>query len=151
MSREENKALFRRMIEEVWNKGNLDAADALFTADHSSPNAPALPPGPEGTKIIARAFRAAFPDLRITIEDLVASGDRVCGRLREQGTQLGEFSGTPPTGKPVDFQEIAIIRVADGKIAESWYQVDMLGLLQQLGVIPGWGAATGQTAQTVTA
>ncbi len=144
MSREENKALFRRMIEDLWNKGSLDAADALFTADHSSPNAPGLPPGPEGTKIIARAFLTAFPDLHITIEDLVASGDRVCGRLRERGTQRGEFNGMAPTGKPVDFQEIAIIRVADGKIAESWYQVDMLGVLQQLGAMPAFGAAATQ-------
>jgi predicted ester cyclase len=140
MTTETNKDIFRRMIEEVWNKGRLEAADELFTSDSTSPSAPDLPPGPEGVKIIAGMFLKAFPDLHVDIERTVADGDRVFGHLRERGTQTGELvtpAGTiPPTGKSVDFYEMAIVRIQDGKIAESWYDMDMVGMLQQLGVIP---------------
>jgi steroid delta-isomerase-like uncharacterized protein len=139
MSKEENKAIFQRMIDEVWNKGNLDAADEFFAADHTSPDAPDLPPGPEGVRQIVSMFLGAFPDLQIEIEDLIATEDRVCGRMTERGTHKGDLMEIPPTGKDVEFSEIAIIRIADGKIAESWYQPDMLTLMQQLEVIPAFG------------
>jgi predicted ester cyclase len=139
MSVEENKAIFRRMIEEVWNKRNLDAADELFAPDATSPSAPQLPPGPEGVKMIAGMFLQAFPDLQITIDKLVASGDRVAGRLIERATHQGDFMGIAPTGKAVEFTEMGLLRIENGKIAESWYEVDMMGLMQQIGAIPAPG------------
>jgi predicted ester cyclase len=140
MSGEQNKEIFRRMIDEVWNKQNLDAADQLFAADHTSPDAAQLPSGPQGVKLVAGTFLKGIPDLKIEIEDLVASGDRVAGRLRERGTHTGDLMGIPPSGKAVDFGELAILRIAGGKIAESWYQPDMATMLQQIGAIPAFGA-----------
>jgi predicted ester cyclase len=140
MSIDENKAIFRRLIEELWNQGNLDLADELFTADAFSPSAPDLPPGPQGTKVIAAMFLKAFPDLHITIEHEVADGDRVFGHLRQRGTHTGPLvtpaGVVPATGKAVDFNEMAIVRIVDGRIAESWYDTDMVGMLMQIGVIP---------------
>jgi predicted ester cyclase len=131
---EENKALFRRFIEEVWNQGHLEVADELFHPGATSPSAAQLPPGPAGTKIIATLFRNAFPDFHMTVEDLVAEGDKVVARFTETGTHKGEFLNIPATGKQVKFGEIGILRIAGGKVVESWYEVDMLGLLNQLGV-----------------
>jgi predicted ester cyclase len=140
MSVDENKAIFRRMIEEVWNQKRLDVADELFTADATSPSAPDLPAGPAGVKMIAGMFLNAFPDLHIDIEHEVAEGDRVFGHLRERGTHTGPLATptgeVPATGKSVDFNEMAIVRIVDGKIAESWYDMDMVGMLMQIGVIP---------------
>jgi len=133
-TREANKALMRRFIEEVWNKGNLDVADEIFHPDHTSPSAPSLPAGAAGTKMIATAFRNAFPDYHMTIEQIAAEDDRVAARFLQSGTHEGELWGIPPTGKKVKFSEIGILRIADGKIVESWYDVDMLGMMGQLGV-----------------
>jgi steroid delta-isomerase-like uncharacterized protein len=133
-NREANKALMARFIEQVWNRGNLAVADEIFHPDHTSPSAPTLPPGPEGTKVIATAFRNAFPDFHMTIDAIAAEDDRVAARFIETGTHQGELFGIPPTGKTVKFSEIGILRIADGKVVESWYDVDMLGLMGQLGV-----------------
>ncbi len=141
MSREENKAIFRRMIDEVWNNRNMDAADELFAPDHTSPSAPQLPAGPEGVKIIAGMFLQAFPDLHIEVDRLVASEDRVAGRLIERATHQGEFMGIPPTGNAIDFTEIGLLRIENGKIAESWYEMDMMRLMQQIGAIPAPGSS----------
>ena len=147
MTVNENKAIFRRVIEEVWNQKKLDAADELFTADHMSPSAPGLPAGPAGVKAIAGMFLQAFPDLKVDMEITVAEGDLVGGRLRQRGTHSGPMvtpTGTiEATGKPVDFTEVALLRVADGKVAESWYWTDMIALLQQIGAIAGPPAARG--------
>lgn len=135
MSAEENKAIFHRFIEEVWNKGNLAVADELFTPDAVSPSAPNLPPGSEGVKIIATMFRSAFPDFHMTIEDLIAEEDKVVARFTQGGTHKGEFMGIAPTGKQVEFTEIGILRIVGGKVVESWYETDMLGLMQQLSAV----------------
>ncbi|WP_163999287.1 ester cyclase [Pyxidicoccus caerfyrddinensis] len=137
---ERNKVVFQRMLMELWNQQRLEVADELFTPGATSPTAPGLPPGPAGVKQLARMFLGAFPDLRIEVEQVVAEGDRVFGRLIETGTHTGDLV-TPAgviraTNKPVRFTEMAIVRLEDGKIAESWYDVDMAGLLMQLGVAP---------------
>lgn len=141
MSTKENKALFRRFIDEFWNNKNLDVADELFAPEAVSPSAPQLPPGPEGVKTIGRMVLGAFPDFHMTIEDLVAEGDRVAARFVEQGTHNGEFMGIAPTGRQATWTEIGILRIGDGKVVESWFETDMLGLLQQLGAVraPGEG------------
>jgi hypothetical protein len=136
MSPQDNKALMTRFIEEVWNAGNLDVADEIFDPQATTPGIPQLPPGPEGAKVVARMFKAAFPDFHITIEDLVASGDRVAARFSQTGTHQGPFMGVAPTGARVQFGEIGIVRVAGGKVVESWYESDMLSLYQQLGIVP---------------
>ena len=133
---EEHKALFRRFIDEVWNNGNLAVADELFAPDAFTPSAPQLPPGRAGVKVIVTLWRTAFPDFHMTIEDLIAEGDKVVARFTETGTHQGEFMGIAPTGRPMSVTEIGILRLVDGKVVESWYEVDMLGLMQQLGVFP---------------
>lgn len=143
----ESKATFHRVIEELWNQQDLDVADELFAADHESPSAPGLPPGPAGTKMIAGMFLAAFPDVHVDIEIEIADGDMVGGRLRQRGTHTGPMvspTGTiPPSGKAVDFTEVAMLRIVDGKVATSWYWTDMIGLLTQIGVIAAPPAARG--------
>jgi predicted ester cyclase len=144
---EQNKAIFRRVIEEVWNQKKLDAADELFAANHSSPSAPGLPDGPAGVKAIAGMFLGAFPDLTVDMEITIAEGDLVGGRLRQRGTHTGPMV-TPngpvaATGKPVDFTEVALLRIADGKVVTSWYWTDMIALLTQIGVIGGPPGARG--------
>lgn len=147
MSVEENKVIFRRIIEELWNQQKLEVCDELFAADSDSPSVPGLPPGPEGVKMIAGMFLAAFPDLNVQIEIEIAEGDLVGGRLRQKGTHTGPMAsptGTiPASGKSVDFTEVAMLRIADGKVARSWYWTDMIGLLTQIGVISGPPAARG--------
>ncbi len=135
MAIEENKALMTRFIEEVWNNGNLDVADEIFAPQATTPGIP-LPPGPEGAKVIARTFRSAFPDFHITIEDLVGDGERVAARFTQTGTHQGVFMGAAPTGRPIRVTEIAVIRVIDGKVMESWYETDTMTLYQQVGLIP---------------
>jgi steroid delta-isomerase-like uncharacterized protein len=137
MSTEENKALLRRDMGELWGQGNLAVAEEVYATDvvlHNAP--PGLPPGIEGVKGVVTAYRAAFPDLHVTIQDEVAEGDRVVLRWTMRGTQKGEFFGIPATGKPMTLAGIVIARVADSKIAEVWASTDQLGMMQQLGVIP---------------
>lgn len=138
MSTEENKNLVRRWIEEL-NKGNLDAADDLFTADyilHDPGVPPNLPPGPEGVKQFVRPIIEAIPDMKGTIEHLVAEGDKVAIWGTITGTHQGELAGVPRTGKPLNFILTSIIRFADGQFAEEWQLGDSLTMLQQIGAIP---------------
>lgn len=133
-TRAANRELMTRFIDEVWNKGNMDVADEIFHPEATSPSAPTLPPGPEGVKVIATMFRNAFPDYWMRIDHMVAEDDRVAARFTQGGTHQGELFGIPATGKTVEFTEMGILRIADGKVVESWYDVDMLGLMGQLGV-----------------
>jgi len=130
----ENAATMRRFIEEVWNKGNLDVADEVFHPEATSPDAPTLPKGGAGVRILASMFRKAMPDYHMDILQLLADGDRVLARFTQSGTQTGELMGMPPSGKKATWGEIGILRFAGGQVVESWYDVDMLGMMQQLGV-----------------
>ena len=140
MSVDDNKALYRRMIDQVWNQGNVGVADEAYGPGAGSPSMPYMAAGPEGIKQIAIMFRTGFPDLQITVEDLVGEGDRLAARLTERGTHTGEWMGIPPTGKPVEFTQITIMTFTDGKIDQSWFELNMAGIMQQLGVGPGAGA-----------
>jgi steroid delta-isomerase-like uncharacterized protein len=131
---EQNKETMRRFIEEVWNKGNFEVGEQIFHPGATSPSAPQLPTGPEGVKVIAERFRSAFPDFHMSIDMLIADGDEVAALFTETGTHLGELMGTPPTGKKVNFREIGILRFEGGQVVESWYEVDMLGMMRQLGL-----------------
>ncbi|HEX4999831.1 MAG TPA: ester cyclase [Terriglobia bacterium] len=135
MSLEDNKALVRRFCEEVWNKGNVDAARDIFAADYVRHDLrPGNPlPGPEGQRKIALDFRAAFPDLRMTIDLMVAENDMVVVRWTTEGTHTGRWANVEPTGKHARFSGVNIFRIQDGKVVELWNHRDDLGLMQQLG------------------
>ena len=138
MSAEENKALARRVIEEMFNKGNLDVAEELIAPDYVDHD-PAMPEdirGPEGFKEYVSAYRTAFPDIHIEIEDQIAEGDRVATRWVASGTHEGDLMGINPTGNRVTVVGTTIERVADGQIAETWDNYDALGMMQQIGAIP---------------
>lgn len=133
MSSDENKAVMRRFIEEVFNEKRLDRVDALVAEDYVDHGAlPGQAPGREGAKQRWAMFNAAIPDMRTTIEDMVAEGDTVVVRYTVEGTHQGELLGMPPTGKRLRFSGINITRMAGGKLAEHWAEMDTLGLMQQL-------------------
>ena len=134
---EENKALYRRFVDEIVNSKNLNAIDDLMTVDmiEHSP-IPGQAPGREGMKNIMTMIMAAFPDMHSSIDLLVAEGDIVVGRMTTTGTHRGDFMGISPTGKQVKFTEIHIVRIANGKAIEHWGNSDDMGMMQQLGVIP---------------
>lgn len=135
---EQNKAVIRRLFEEVINKGNLSVADELFTSnyEHHDPSSPDFGRGPESAKKRATLYRNAFPDLRMTIEDIIAEGETVMTRWSSRGTHKGELRGIAPTGNQVNVSGVTVARLANGKIAESYVSWDALGLMQQLGVVP---------------
>jgi steroid delta-isomerase-like uncharacterized protein len=136
MSVEDNKEIVRRYLEEVFHRRNSAAVDAMVAPDfvHHDPVNPIH--GPEGLKQLQAVLFAAFPDLRITIEDMVAEGDRVVVRYTFTGTHRGDLAGIPPTGKAVRFTGIFIRRLRDGKAVDDWLTADTLSMLQQLGAIP---------------
>ena len=138
MSAEENKAVSRRVAEEVFNGGNVDLADELYAPDYvlHDPSLPEDLHGPEGIKRYAAMTLGAFPDIRVAVEDQVAEGDKVVSRWTATGTHTGDLMGIPPTGRRVEISGVTINRFSGGKIAEDWYQSDDLGMMQQLGVVP---------------
>ncbi len=134
----QNKALIRRAVEEVWNRGNFALLDEIVASDfvvHLPTPADDIH-GPEGVTHFFGALREAFPDLHFTIEDLIADGDRVVTRWTARGTHRDEFQGIPPTGKQVRLTGTDIDRIAGGKVVECWTTSDDLGLLRQLGMVP---------------
>jgi predicted ester cyclase len=136
---EENKAVVRREMEELFNQGgNIDAADEIIHPDYVSyePTSGEVR-GIEGAKQFAATYRQAFPDLQNTTEDMVAEGDKVVVRFGARGTHQGETEAFgSPTGKRMDMTGITIKRLSDGKIVEAWTNFDALGMMQQLGLIP---------------
>jgi predicted ester cyclase len=124
VSLEENKAVSNRVAEAI-GKGGLNAFDELMAPDLAE----------EFKRDIAE-IRQAFPDYSGTNVDQIAEGDKVANRFVFLGTHLGEFMGVAPTGKWVEFIDNTIDRVVDGKIVESWVEVDLLGVLRQLGAVP---------------
>jgi len=141
MSIEENKALVRRFEEEVWNQRNPSLVGEFFAASHVFRAAGSPPLDREGHRQMIAHFQNAFPDGQNTADDLIAEGDKVAHRWTYRGTHLGEFQGIPPTGRQVTLTGISIWRFEEGKIVESWHELDTLGLMQQLGVVPAPGQA----------
>ena len=140
MSTEQNKRNNRRVFEEAFNQGNFAVIDEVCSPNYVLHDPTSSIPSPEGFKHYIMAYRTAFPDLHITIEDELAEGDRVVVRWTARGTQLGELNGIPPTGLQSTITGITIARAAtNGKFEESWTNLDTLGMLQQLGVIPRMG------------
>jgi len=134
---EQNKALARRVLEEAANQRKLELIDELLAPDYVLHD-PANPmvQDRETFKQFLNGHYVAFPDIQWTIEDVVAEGDRVVVRWILTGTHQGPLMGIPPTGKQVSMWGISIYRIAEGKVAEEWAVADVMGLMQQLGVIP---------------
>ena len=128
MSSEMNKALARRIVEEMWNTQNLKVVDEVYSPEFGG--------GHEATKQFVTAHLTTFPDLHITIQDQIAENDLVATRYVMRGTHQAEFANIPATGKPFIVTGIEMHRFANGKLIELWNVVDLLGMLQQLGVIP---------------
>ena len=138
MTVEENKANVRRIWDEVWNLGKLDVVDEVLAKDYVG-HIPSMPEGVHGTegfKQLITVYRTAFPDVHLTVEDLIAEGDRVVARWVTRGTHTGDMMGIPPTGSQIEIMGISIFHVIDGKVKEEWEGFDSLNLMQQLGVIP---------------
>lgn len=136
---EENKALVRRWFEEVWNKGRNEAIDEMFAADgiaHGlSDDSEKLMQGPSDFKPFHAAFRGAFPDVDIIVEDLIAEGDKVAARCSVRGKHMGDHLGVAASHAPVEFTGITIVRINDGKIVEAWNNFDFLRMNKQIGVM----------------
>ena len=142
MSASENVELYRRVIEEGFSKGDLTVIDEVLSPDFVEYEiVPGQAPGRQGVKDIVTMMRTAFPDLHLTLQDAITSGDQLCGRLTFSGTNTGPFMGQPPTGRAASWGAIDIVRFRDGRIAEHWGEMDMLGLLGQLGAVDLQAAA----------
>src|SRR5215213_1466613 len=130
---EENKASFRRYLEEAWNQSNLEVVDEIFDRYIShQPDGSVLERSPEDVKRFVGEFRSAFPDLRLSIDDQIAEGDKVMIRETARGTHQGELRGLAPTGKEMEIKGIAIFRFSSqGKVVESWDSYDQLSLMRQ--------------------
>jgi len=136
----ENKIILQRFFQELFNQGNLQAADELVAANYLNHNAvPGETPGREGLKQFVTYIHSAWADLHFVVEDQIAEGDKVTTRFTITGTHQGEFAGIPATGKQAVIRAINIHHVVDGKIQEAWLEWDALGMMQQLEVVPGSG------------
>ncbi len=144
---ESNKQLVQRFYDELWNKGNLDVADEIFAQDfigHAPGNTDDTR-GPEGVKKLVKMFRKATPDMKIVIDAQYAEGDKVGSQFTITGTQTGMWMGVRPTGRKIRMTGIAITRIKDGMVVSDWGEFDILGVLIQLGVVPGPPQANGGT------
>jgi steroid delta-isomerase-like uncharacterized protein len=132
---EENKAVVRGYLEQIWNKGRFDRFEEFMGKD-LVPHGAAGVTDVENAKQSAAGFRSAFPDVQVSLEDEIAEGDKVVARFTISGTHQGDLPGLPATGKKAVWSGITIFRVVGGKIVEFWLQGDNLGMMQQLGAIP---------------
>ena len=139
----DNSATMRMTYERI-NAGDIDGFGALVADDfvEHQGGGPGFPPTKEGTLAFFRTLVQAFPDMRMSVEDLIAGGDKTVARVRVTGTHQGEFMGVPPTAAGVDMQLVDIMRFdGAGRVCEHWGVADMLSLMQQLGVVPAGAPA----------
>ncbi|MBN8231538.1 ester cyclase [Corallococcus macrosporus] len=139
MGNEQNKALLRRWLDEGWCQGNVDVADELIATDFVVHGAggQAIPSGRQGVKDLVREWRRGFPDGQMRVLDELCEGDLVGVRLLWTGTHLGPFYGVAPSGRRVTCVSLGLDRIQDGRISEGWGELDMLGLMQRIGGVPG--------------
>jgi steroid delta-isomerase-like uncharacterized protein len=133
MTIEDNKALVRRFIDEIFVRGDVDAVDELVTEDFVPHTWPSTGDGRADLKAAIVRVSKGLADARFTIEDVVAEDDRVAVRLTATATQVGEFMGMPASGKSYTIGEIHIFRIRDGKVSEHWHQFDVSSMMRQLG------------------
>lgn len=133
-----NKALVRRIWEEIWNLGALDVVDEVISGEYLG-YIPAMPEpvhGTEGFKQLILMYRTGYPDVHVSVDDLIAEGDRVVARWTSRGINTGDLMGMPATGREVTVAGISIFRIENGKVAEEWEGFDTLGMMRQLGAVP---------------
>ena len=143
---EKQETIVRRMFEEVWNKGKLDAVDQLFTTDYVNNDPVNQTRGQKAFKDVVTKYRNAFPDCRLDIDELISTGDKVIVRWRYSGTHTGQLEGIKPTGRRVSGSGITINTFSGDRIREAFVNWDALGLMQQLGVVTLPGKAMGAGA-----
>ena len=134
---EQNKTLARRWFEDLFSRGDLDAANEILSAEFVDHLPREEERGIEELKHYVSIYRTAFPDIQDTVEEIVAEVDKVVVRWRSHGTHQGEFMRVPPTGRHVTFTRMRLFRMAENKIAETWVNLDERGLQEQLGAVPG--------------
>ena len=134
---ERNKALARRWFEDLFTRGDLDAADEILSADFVDHLPREEERGLKELKLYITMYRTAFPDIHDNVEEIVAEGDKVVVRWSSRGTHQGEFMGVAPTGRHVTFTGMRLFRIAENKIAESWVNIDERGLQEQLDTVSG--------------
>jgi predicted ester cyclase len=137
------ESVARRLIEEAFNQGNLEVVDELTSpalSEHQN-FGPDHAPGAAGVRAVVESLRRAFPDFRLTIEDLTTAGDAVWLRMVATGTNDGSFMGNAPTGRPIRIDVFDVIRVQDGRMVEHWGVPDRLGAILQLGLLKPPAAA----------
>lgn len=134
---EENKAVVRRFIDDVFVAGRPEAVDELVADDFVPHTWGAMAQGRDGLKQAMERVARGLADVRMTVEDVIAEGDRVAVRLTSHARQVGEFMGMPASNGEYTIEEIHLFRTRDGRIAEHWHQADFLGMMKQLGAMPG--------------
>jgi steroid delta-isomerase-like uncharacterized protein len=134
---ETNKVIARRMIEEVFERGDDEAIDELIADDFTPHNWAKAGTGKSAVRDAVTRASAGLTDAHITVNDVIGEDDKVAVRVTSTATQTGEFMGLKPTGKTYTIEEIHILRIQDGKVVEHWHQGDWLGMLRQLGAMPG--------------
>ena len=134
---ERNKEIVRRFIDEIFLRRDFAAVDELLADDFTAHTWGPMPPGRDGLKEAITRVSAGISDARMMVEDVIAEGDRVAVRLTSSAIHDGEFMGMPPTGKRYEIGEIHIFRIRAGRVAEHWHQADFLGMMRQLGALPG--------------
>ncbi len=139
MGLEENRAVVRRFIEEIFVRGNTAAVDELVDPSFVAHTWPSTGDPRADLRAAIERVGAALADGAFVIDDMIAEGDRVAVRLTASATQVGPFMGLPPSGRRYSIGEIHIFRVRDGLVVEHWHQFDQLGMLRQLGAMPGQG------------
>lgn len=136
---DEIRDVARQYMDEVYNKGHVDFIDEVVASNYvvHDPNSPeGMSGGVEGAKRFIEIYRSAFPDIQITVEDLITEGNKVVTRWTARGTHQGELMGIPPSGNFMEVTGISIDRTEGGKFVESWSNYDALGMMRQLGTVP---------------
>jgi steroid delta-isomerase-like uncharacterized protein len=136
---QENEQVIRRWFDEVWNQGSEGSIDELFAADgvaHGLNDADGQPlRGPENFKVLQRAFLAAYPDLKITVEDTITEGDKIAARCTVRATHTGDGLGLTPTNQPIEFTGLTFVEIKDGQIIEAWNEFDFMKMYSQVGAL----------------
>lgn len=132
-----NKELVRTITHRGFNEGDLDGIEGFFSPDYEvhAPGIPPMPPGGAAFRAAVTLWRTAFPDIVVTVEDVVGEGDTVYCRFTTRGTHTGPLMGMPPTGRPVTIHETSCHRVVDGQVVESWIGDNVPSILAQIGAL----------------
>jgi predicted ester cyclase len=136
VSEDPNKKVFERVIEQAYNKGNVDVLNEAFAPNFVEHQAGIVPPKAEGVKRSIAFLRGAFPDLELTIEEIITNGDKTWARITGRGTHQGPFMGLPPSGRAFTITVMDVCRFENGQIVEHWGVADQLSVMAQIGALP---------------